>query len=49
MGSRRSTAYTREVPKFPEADYPVPAARLDAKIRAFKDEALAQSQARKPL
>ena len=41
--------YTRDVPRFPEASYPVPAARLDAKIRAFKDEALQQSNARKPL
>jgi thiosulfate/3-mercaptopyruvate sulfurtransferase len=41
--------YTREVPTFPEAWYPVPAARQDAQIRAFKDEALQQSSARKPL
>ena len=41
--------YTRDVPTFPEASYPVPAARLDAKIRAFKDEALQQSNGRKPL
>ncbi|MGA7902716.1 MAG: sulfurtransferase [Terrimicrobiaceae bacterium] len=41
--------YTRDVPTFPEASYPVPAARLDAKIRVFKDEALQQSNARKPL
>ncbi len=42
-------AYTREVPRFPAANYPVPAERLDAKIRAFKDEAFHQSNARKPL
>jgi thiosulfate/3-mercaptopyruvate sulfurtransferase len=41
--------YTREVPAFPEASYPAPASRLDAKIRAFKDEALQQSNARKSL
>jgi 3-mercaptopyruvate sulfurtransferase SseA len=33
-------AYTREVPKFPSANYSVPAERLDAKIRAFKDETI---------
>jgi thiosulfate/3-mercaptopyruvate sulfurtransferase len=41
--------YTREVPKVAESVYPVPARRLDAKIRAFKEKALAQSNARKPL
>ena len=41
--------YTREIPKFAESVYPVPAARLDNKIRAFKEDALAQSQAQKPL
>src|SRR4030095_13841724 len=34
--------YTREIPTFPEAVSPVPAARLDSKIRAFKEDALAQ-------
>ena len=41
--------YTREIPKFAESVYPVPVARLDSKIRAFKEDALAQSQAQKPL
>jgi thiosulfate/3-mercaptopyruvate sulfurtransferase len=41
--------FTREVPKFPDANYPVPPQRLDDKIRAFKEEALRQSAARKPL
>src|SRR4051795_4903219 len=34
---------TREVPTYPRTDYPVPARRLDKEIRAFADEALAQS------
>jgi thiosulfate/3-mercaptopyruvate sulfurtransferase len=40
---------TREVPKFPEAYYPVPSERLDRQFRAFKDEALQQSTVGKPL
>ncbi len=40
---------TREVPKYPESDYPVPAARLDSEIRAFFDDALEQSHSKKPL
>ena len=40
---------TREVPKYPPADYPVPSQRLDKQIRAFADEALAQSKSGKPL
>jgi thiosulfate/3-mercaptopyruvate sulfurtransferase len=40
---------TREVPKFAAVEYPIPAKRLDADIRAFKEEALAQSQSGKPL
>lgn len=40
---------TREVPKFAASTYPVPARRHDAEIRAFKDDALRQSQAGKPL
>ena len=40
---------TREVPQFPRTTYPVPARRMDKEIRAFADEALAQSQAKKPL
>src|SRR3954471_2884750 len=40
---------TREVPQFPATNYPVPARRFDKEIRAFADEALAQSKAGKPL
>jgi thiosulfate/3-mercaptopyruvate sulfurtransferase len=40
---------TREKPNYPASNYPVPAQRLDADIRAFADEALAQSKAGKPL
>ena len=40
---------TREVPKYPPAEYPVPSQRLDKQIRAFADEALAQSKSGKPL
>jgi thiosulfate/3-mercaptopyruvate sulfurtransferase len=40
---------TREVPKYPPASYPVPAQRLDAEIRAFAEDALAQSKSGKPL
>jgi thiosulfate/3-mercaptopyruvate sulfurtransferase len=40
---------TREVPHYPDSLYPVPPQRHDQTIRAFKDEALAFSQARKPL
>ncbi len=40
---------TREVPKYPAADYPEPAKRRDEEIRAFADKALAQSKAKKPL
>src|SRR5438132_6769191 len=40
---------TRDVPKYPQSNYPVPKKRLDEEIRAFADEALAQSQAGKPL
>lgn len=40
---------TREVPKYPESSYPVPPARLDSEIRAFFDDALAQSRSKKPL
>ena len=42
-------AITREKSTFPSTEYPVPAKRLDDEIRAFADEALAQSQAGKPL
>ena len=41
--------FTREVPKFAPSQYPVPVKRFDAELRAFKDEALAQSQSGKPL
>jgi thiosulfate/3-mercaptopyruvate sulfurtransferase len=40
---------TREVPKYAPTQYPVPPGRADDKIRAFYDEALAQSKAGKPL
>src|SRR5581483_1080933 len=34
---------TKEKPKYPAAHYPVPAKRFDQEIRAFYEEALAQS------
>jgi thiosulfate/3-mercaptopyruvate sulfurtransferase len=40
---------TRGKPSYPSAAYPAPARRLDAEIRAFADEALAQSKAGRPL
>ena len=40
---------TREVPSYPATNYPVPARRDDDQIRAFYEEALAQSKAGKPL
>jgi len=40
---------TKEKPKYPATQYPVPAKRLDDEIRAFYEDALAQSQAKKPL
>jgi thiosulfate/3-mercaptopyruvate sulfurtransferase len=40
---------TKEKPQFERAEYPVPAKRHDDEIRAFYEEALAQSQAGKPL
>src|SRR5207248_3944359 len=40
---------TREVPKYARTNYPVPKRRYDKDIRAFADEALAQSKAKKPL
>lgn len=40
---------TRETPSISQADYSTPAKRFDSEIRAFADEALAQSQAGKPL
>lgn len=44
-----SRPLTREVPKYPASAYPVPAKRNDDTIRAFKEHALAFSNARKPL
>jgi thiosulfate/3-mercaptopyruvate sulfurtransferase len=40
---------TREIPKPVPTEYPVPPQRLDDKIRAFYEQALAQSKAGKPL
>ena len=40
---------TRDKSSYPASQYPVPPQRLDADIRAFADEALAQSKAGKPL
>ena len=40
---------TRDVPKYPRSNYPVPTRRRDKEIRAFAEEALAQSKAEKPL
>ena len=40
---------TRETPKYAETNYRVPKKRFDKEIRAFFDEALAQSKADKPL
>ena len=48
-GSRYGRKMTREVPNYPQSNYRVPPRRLDKEIRAFADEALAQSQAKKPL
>jgi thiosulfate/3-mercaptopyruvate sulfurtransferase len=46
---KEGRALTKEKPKYPPSKYPVPAKRYDAEIRAFFDEALAQSKAHKPL
>src|SRR6478752_1884725 len=40
---------TREIPKYAETSYPAPKKRFDKEIRAFFDEALAQSKSGKPL
>ena len=40
---------TRDVRKPTRTNYPVPQKRFDKEIRAFADEALAQSKAKKPL
>jgi thiosulfate/3-mercaptopyruvate sulfurtransferase len=42
-------ALTKEVPSYPATNYPVPAGRNDAAIRAFYHETLAHMQAGKPL
>jgi thiosulfate/3-mercaptopyruvate sulfurtransferase len=46
---KEGRALTKDKPKYPRVEYPVPPKRYDAEIRAFFDEALAQSKARKPL
>jgi thiosulfate/3-mercaptopyruvate sulfurtransferase len=40
---------TKDKPKYPETKYPVPAGRDDQTIRAFFEDTLAHSKARKPL
>lgn len=40
---------TKDKPKVEAVSYPVPAKRFDDEIRAFADDALAQSKAQKPL
>ena len=40
---------TKDRPKYPETKYPVPAGRNDETIRAFFQDTLAHSKARKPL
>ena len=40
---------TKEKPEYPRADYPVPPKRYDDEIRAFYEDALAQSQAKRAL
>mgnify|MGYP003693907243 CR=1 FL=1 len=40
---------TRDVPKYAKTNYPVPKKRFDKEIRAFFDEALAQSKSGRPL
>jgi thiosulfate/3-mercaptopyruvate sulfurtransferase len=46
---KEGRALTKEKVKYPATQYPVPAKRLDGEIRAFYEDALAQSQAKKPL
>lgn len=46
---KEGRAVTKEKPKYPRANYPVPPKRHDDEIRAFYDDTLAHSQARKPL
>jgi thiosulfate/3-mercaptopyruvate sulfurtransferase len=46
---KEGRALTKEKPKYARSEYPVPTKRYDEEIRAFFDEALAQSKTRKPL
>ncbi|EDY21832.1 Rhodanese domain protein [Chthoniobacter flavus Ellin428] len=46
---KEDKSLTKEKPKYPATNYPVPAKRLDKEIRAFYEDALAQSQEKKPL
>ncbi len=46
-GKRSSRPMTRDIAKYPRTNYPVPKKRFDKEIRAFADEALAQSKSRK--
>jgi len=46
---KEGRALTKEKPKPARAEYPVPAERKDAEIRAFFDDTLAHSKARKPM
>ena len=46
---REARPLTKEKPQYPTVDYPVPGKRFDDEIRAFYEEALAQSQDRLPL
>lgn len=46
---REGRPLVREVPTYPPAEYPVPTHRRDDEIRAFFDETLSHSQAKKPL
>jgi thiosulfate/3-mercaptopyruvate sulfurtransferase len=46
---KEGRALTKEKPKYPAANYPVPAKRLDDEIRAFYDDTRAHFEAKKPL
>jgi thiosulfate/3-mercaptopyruvate sulfurtransferase len=46
---REGRALTKEKAKYPPAEYPVPAKRLDDEIRAFYDDTRAHFEAKKPL
>ncbi len=41
--------WTRQIPSYTPAEYPVPKERYDREIRAFADDALAQSKSGKPV